>query len=210
MPKYPDRGPFRKKLRYFYFRSPNQVILQAIDVLATIALFYNFASWGGYQTTEARLLGLFACFYVTNGWLTSHSTFNVYSLRIFIIDTVTIFLYAYFPTALGDSSSIWGYSPVFWLVVGLSEFLYIIWDVSFMKLAPSETAQRNLGLWALTGLFSTVMGVGLFIFLSISTNLILGHLFSILAVIFILGLTFKWNFDRYKRAKNEGISFFDT
>lgn len=178
-----------------------------IDILLTLALFYNFSQWGGYQTLSAKIVGVFACIYVLNDWMTTRATFAVYSPRIFFTDIITIFLFSNLPNALNDKSSIWGYSPAFWLAVGLVEFNYAFWDKVIKEASPSEEAQKNLTLWTYLSFLSTTTALIVFLYQTFGTDLTLGHILSAIPTIYITGMTIKWNVDRYQRAKKEGTSF---
>jgi len=179
----------------------------SIDILLTIVLFDNFSQWGTYQTLSAKIVGVFACIYVLNDWMTTRSSFAVYSPRIFFTDIITIFLFANFPNALSDSSNLWGYSPFFWLAVALVEFSYAFWDMVIKEASPTKEGQKNMIIWVYLTFLSTMLALGTFIYQVFGTSLIIGHAASAIVIIYLGGMTIKWNWERYQRSKAEGTPF---
>jgi len=195
-------------------------IVTSIDILLTIVLFYNFSQWGTYQTIPAKLMGIFVCICIMNGWMTTRSSFDVYSPVLFVLDIMVIFIFANFPHLLNNSVLTWGYSTFFWFAVGLGEFLYIFWDIAINRFTPSEEAHKNLTFWAYLSLLSTVLCWGVFFYQiaceknwwdlqqQISNYVLYGHIGSAIPAAYILWMTIKWNWNRYQTSKQKGISFF--
>ena len=201
--------------------SRRPMIVISIDILLTIILFHNFSQWGTYQTLPAKLMGIFICIYIMNDWMTTRSSFDLYSPHLLIADMVVIFIFANIPHLLKEPHQMWGYSPFFWFAVGLVEFLYAFWDIVVKRVAPSEKVQKNLTFWAYLSFLSTVLCWGVFFYqMACEKNwnhlqqwiggdfVFYGHIASAIPVIYLLSLTIKWNWDRYQASKKEGSSFF--
>lgn len=188
---------------------PRLVITTFVDILVTLALFYNFSQWGSYPTLQAKLLGVFACIYVLNDWMTTRASFVVYSVRVFVADILVIFIISNIPNALNSPNSIWGYSPFFWLAIGSVEFIYAFWDNVIKTLTPSKDAKKTLTAWTYLSFLSTALCVGVFIYQMVGKSILIGHLISLIPVSYLTIITVKWNWDRYTRAKAEGTSFLE-
>jgi len=183
-------------------------IVTSVNILLILVMFYNFISWGEYGTRPSKLLGIFACIYMLNDWITTRSTYNIYSSRFFFQDIITIFLFAQFPTALKDISYECGYSPYFWLLIGLTESVYVIWASTISKKSPSEKAQKSMVIWTILSSVTASSSFALTYFLLIFKDLAyLGHFLSGCLVVYILIMTIKWNHDRFVRSKKEETPF---
>lgn len=189
--------------------SNHNVITESINLLLVLALFYNFAKWPSYGQLSAKIFGIFACAYVLNNWLSTRSTFNIYSLSIFYNDIVGIFLIVYLPFSLSVNDEIWGYSPTFWLAIGLIEFLNVFWNLHLHRKSNVDEAKRFLTGWVWMSFIAGLLSLILFLYLSLGENILLGHAVAgILTAIFIV-MTVAWNVKRYNFLKNTGTSFFD-
>ena len=120
-----------------------ETIVRSIEFLLLITVAYNFAAWGSYKSLPAKGLGLFACVYVLNNWITTCSSFSIYKTRMFFTDIIVIFLSINLPNSLINHVQPWGYNPQFWVLMGFMELVNIDWDCQILKDTPTEEGRSE-------------------------------------------------------------------
>jgi hypothetical protein len=196
--------------------SDHPAIAFSMDVLITFTLFYNFSQWSSYETIFAKIIGIFTILVVLNSWLTIRSGYNFYSLRLFIPDIIEIFIFANIPTLLKLETE-WGYSPYFWLAIGVIEFFNALWDISIKNEAPATNVQKSFTKWFWLSLGASFLCFVTFIYQILSVfiskiwdeYILIGHIISAIPLIYILIMTIIWNNKRYNLSKETDSNFFN-
>lgn len=186
-----------------------ETITRAIEILFLFALAYNFASWGSYNSLPAQLLGIFACIYTFNNWITTRSTFDIYQPLMFATDILIIFLSINLPNTLKDNIQPWNYSPRFWIFMGSMEFANVWWNLQILKATPSQSGRSAHKIWLILTIVVTCGCFGLYFYLSFFSSFLVGQTLAAILTVSLLIMTAKWNLNRYRVAKSRGISYLD-
>lgn len=187
-----------------------ETIVRSVEFLLLITVAFNFAAWGYYDSLTAKLLGIFTCIYVFNNWLTTYSSFDIYKPEMFFTDIIVIFLSLNLPNSLSNYVEPWGYNPQFWLLLGVMELVNVYWNYQIFKVSPSEAGRAGLKVWLVATVIAMLGCFVLYFYLCSSVfSAQMGFLFTIILTLLLLGMTIKWNLNRYQMAKKEGISFLD-
>jgi hypothetical protein len=182
----------------------------AVDILSTLILYHNFVEWGGYSSPDGKIVGAFACIYVVNFWLTTRSSFRVYSGRLLFLDLASLFILANLPHTIQAIQHPWGYSPLFWLGLSVVELLNLDWNSALKRESPAERVKSHYTRWWILTAIAAVMGVGVFTYQLLGNDLLVGRIAAGLVIVFHIWMILRWNWDRYKSLKNQGGSFLDV
>lgn len=185
--------------------APPLPIVAAIDVLFLLTLAHHFILWWSYPGLSARLLGLLAIFVVVNDWLTTRSSYALYSARIFGLDLTIILILNGLPHALSRGWS--GSGPaMFWILLCLCEVCYAGWDLAVARRAP-EPAARHLDKWTSASLFAAALygfAAGAYVSEQDRSLLVIA---TGLAGAYAMGMLVVWNLQRRQLKRQNGQPF---
>jgi hypothetical protein len=181
----------------------------AIEILSTLVLFRNFAEWGGYSFPNGKIIGAFACIYVVNFWLTTRSSFQIYSGRLFFLDLLSLFILANLPTAIQATHPLWGYNPLFWFGLSVVELLNLDWNTVLRRESPTRSAKSHYRHWLLLTALAALMGMSVFVYQLLGSTFIVGVTAAWATMLFHIWMILRWNWDRYQLVKQHGQNFLD-
>jgi hypothetical protein len=156
----------------------------------------------------ARVAGLVAILVVVNDWLTTRSSYDLYSADIFVLDLSVILILNGLPFAL-TMSHVPNALALFWCLMASCELFYAVWDLAFRKRSEDERARKSLSLWTIASLLAVMLygANSYFQFARVSSTL--SVVLDVVCLSYVVAMLIVWNVNRYRQNAKAGLRFLD-
>lgn len=180
-------------------------IAAAVDILFVVTIAHQGVIWWSIPTLLGRVLGIVGLFVTLNDWLTTRSSFALYSARAFALDLAVIFILNGIPQSVSNPNGSFG---LFWLLLALCEVCYIGWDLLIGALAGPKLSNFWSG-WTWASLIAALTYGGVaWAWLAVDWRVVPVGL-SLVAATYCLVLLVIWNLQRYRVKRSQQQPFLD-